>query len=374
MRSLLLLAAAACIQLASSQSLEECVATPSNATCAGFQYSEELANADLDSLCRQMPFMVGCSLRKQCQDAGVTAGTCSSFSLLGSVCAADHPRMGGCRNYRSLCLITGSGDQATGPVPTPAIVEQCAVEAPVPNLISSLQASNQIKSICNEMNMDGCDRCTDTGTTYMNCDLLDTYAFLCKAMPDMNQCGEWKSMCASGSATGPDSAISSACSLSASSPNNPPTMKMFFHTGINEFVLFRDWIPRTELQYLGTMAVLLILSIFYEFLIAYQTILEATWNLNPGAVVFPFSVPGQQYSGMGGKGYTIIMIRFVLKFVSATLGYALMLVTMTFNVGLYFSVVLGLAIGYAFCVGWAKKAVIAKGASVDDVPVSDSCC
>lgn len=169
MRSLLLLAAAACIQLASSQSLEECVATPSNATCAGFQYSEELANADLDSLCRQMPFMVGCSLRKQCQDAGVTAGTCSSFSLLvflplpnpvcyaavfqGSVCAADHPRMGGCRNYRSLCLITGSGDQATGPVPTPAIVEQCAVEAPVPNLISSLQASNQIKSICNEMNM-----------------------------------------------------------------------------------------------------------------------------------------------------------------------------------------------------------------------------
>ncbi|KAL3899979.1 MAG: hypothetical protein SGCHY_001658 [Lobulomycetales sp.] len=374
MLSLLMLAAATCIQLASTQSLEECVETPSNATCASFQYSEELAKADLDSLCRQMPFMVGCSLRKQCQDAGLTTGTCTSFSLLGSVCAADHPRMGDCENYRSLCLITGSGDQATGPVPVPAVVEQCAAEAPVPNLISSLQASNQIKSICNEMNMDGCDRCTDTGTTYMDCDLLDTYAFLCKAMPDMNQCGEWKSMCASGSATGPDSAISSACSLSASSPNNPPTMKMFFHTGINEFVLFRNWIPRTELQYWGTMAVLFILSIFYEFLNVYQTIFQATGNLNPAAVVFPLSVPVKNCSGTGSKGYSVIMVRFVMKFVSATLGYALMLVTMTFNVGLYFSVVLGLAIGYALFVGLAKKAVMAKGGSLEDVPVSHGCC
>lgn len=82
MLSLLMLAAATCIQLASTQSLEECVETPSNATCASFQYSEELAKADLDSLCRQMPFMVGCSLRKQCQDAGLTTGTCTSFSLL----------------------------------------------------------------------------------------------------------------------------------------------------------------------------------------------------------------------------------------------------------------------------------------------------
>ena len=48
-------------------------------------------------------------------------------------------------------------------------------------------------------------------------------------------------------------------------------MKMFFHTGLADYVLFEGWVPRTGLQYVGSVIALFFLSVFYEFLLAYNT-------------------------------------------------------------------------------------------------------
>lgn len=45
------------------------------------------------------------------------------------------------------------------------------------------------------------------------------------------------------------------------------------------------------------------------------------------------------------KKTRVDLMRLVLTFVESTISYALMLVTMTFNIGLFFAVVSGLAIG-----------------------------
>jgi hypothetical protein len=50
----------------------------------------------------------------------------------------------------------------------------------------------QVRSICEEMSMDGCERCMPSwqaGRTWADCDLLDTYGLLCYAMP-----GGWGSV------------------------------------------------------------------------------------------------------------------------------------------------------------------------------------
>ena len=48
-----------------------------------------------------------------------------------------------------------------------------------------------------------------------------------------------------------------------------------------------------------------------------------------------------------------------------------MLVTMTFNIGLYFTVVLGLSVGYAAFAGLAKRALTISG---DEKAVNLGCC
>jgi hypothetical protein len=97
------------------------------------------------------------------------------------------------------------------------------------------------------------------------------------------------------------------------------------HTGFTEYVLFKDWIPRTALQYWATILALVALGVLYEFLIAYHTVMESSkYGLSVGAATFPFLIQG--YDDKSGA-YRIAAFRFILKFVTSTLGYALMLVT-----------------------------------------------
>lgn len=195
----------------------DCVRTPKDPECVNYKYPN--ASIDVVNLCEQMPFMSGCSLKETCTEA--TSSLCSPFGILASICQADMPRMKDCRNYASLCQVSNNGDLATFASPPAANVKQCSEEPPVPYLPATATAGNHIKSICSEMSMVGCDKCKDTGETYMNCDVLSIYSYLCKSMPEMHQCSDWKQMCTA-------SPFLSFCSLDPSSTDNPPTMKMFF--------------------------------------------------------------------------------------------------------------------------------------------------
>jgi copper transporter 1 len=44
----------------------------------------------------------------------------------------------------------------------------------------------QVRSICEEMTMDGCERCMPSwqaGKEWADCDMLGTYSYLCYQMP-----------------------------------------------------------------------------------------------------------------------------------------------------------------------------------------------
>ena len=186
------------------------------------------------------------------------------------------------------------------------------------------------------------------------------YSDLCIAMPDMNECVAWKSMCSS---SDPDLPY---CKANPSSPTFAPTMKMFFHTGLSEYILFKEWVPKSQTQFNVACLGLFLLAMFYESLVAFHSILEAKWTASHSeAACFPAKlrviVPNDSTliafsSPNWKKGLKIALGRAGFKFVNATIGYALMLVTMTFNVGLYFSVVSGLAVGTFLFGGFVRRA------------------
>jgi hypothetical protein len=67
------------------------------------------------------------------------------------------------------------------------ITDVCMVMFAVPCPVC-MHCFLQVRSICEEMTMDGCERCMPSwqaGKTWADCDLLDTYSYLCYQMPDM---------------------------------------------------------------------------------------------------------------------------------------------------------------------------------------------
>jgi hypothetical protein len=165
----------------------------------------------VSSLCRQMSGMPGCSVQETCakDSASFPSPFCSTESIYADICVSDMPSMGDCRGFNQTCQSPN-----------------CKA---LPRLPTSRQATQAIYSICSEMNMDGCDKCKIASSTsgYANCNLLEVYGQLCKAMPEMTQCKDWAAMC---------SATSSLAICSTDSASDPPTMKMYFHTG--EFLAY----------------------------------------------------------------------------------------------------------------------------------------
>jgi hypothetical protein len=165
------------------------------------------ASDSVSALCKSMPGMPGCSIDKLCAASSSTLPSpfCSKESVFTDICQ-DMPSMGDCKAFNSTCL-----DSTT-----------CKA---LPSLPSSRTATQQIASICSEMTMDGCSSCKIASPTagYAECDLLGTYSQLCKAMPEMSQCGAWKALCVSNPSL-------SYCSTGTAA--DPPAMKMYFHTGI----------------------------------------------------------------------------------------------------------------------------------------------
>jgi copper transporter 1 len=275
-----------------------------------------------------MPYMPGCSLKKMCDNNTTLASqnACMPLSVLGSVCKADMPNMNSCENYRALC---GNASSA---------VKQCTDEAPPRNFPLTDTVNTLVLGICTEMAMDGCSDCKlNNGEKYARCDLLATYGKLCQAMPDMALCGAWKSMC--------DAEMSQFVTLcggaGGSGESSSPVMRMYFHQALQEYFLFKEWVPQTTAQYVGSLLSIFLLGILFEFISAARTVSESLWKKEYG---------GRQPSSLRGflRGPFIVSIelkRAAYCAVEITLAYCLMLLAMTFNGGIFTVVVLGIATG-----------------------------
>jgi len=99
------------------------------------------------------------------------------------------------------------------------------------------------------MDMDGCGTCQ----TDKKCDKLVVYSNLCMQM-EMKECSSWHTLCS----VVPDWPLCSTPLV--------PAMKMYFHTGINEYFLFKELVPQTSGEYILALIITFLVSITYEFL------------------------------------------------------------------------------------------------------------
>lgn len=294
----------------SSQTVSDCINNPTDDKCVDFKIKDDAINQSLDSLCSQMPNMPGCTIRSLCKKDD-SSQQCNSFSILGDICSKDMPNMSDCQDYTNMCK---EGTK----------VKQCTQNKPIKNLPKTQETMKLVESICSDMNMSGCQKCKDDS----NCDLLKVYSELCLSMPDMKQCSVHKELCREVSEF-------SICKNVDKNNNQTPVMRMYFHTGLADYILFKGWVPHTGAQYFGSFLVIVLLGIIYELIGTIRSRLEQNWSQKD------ISVPCK-YSFLQFKTDTL---RGCLRMVEILISYLLMLIAMTYNVGLFFAVVIGFGLG-----------------------------
>ncbi|KAI3436176.1 hypothetical protein D9Q98_002231 [Chlorella vulgaris] len=248
---------------------DPCYTDPSAPDCATFERSAADWTDDLELLCQQMPFMVGCSMWKQCTGGQADADSpyCSLASLVADICVADQMNsMNGCEAHNALC---GDG----------TVVQQCLDPGAAPNVPTTFLTKANIDGVCTSHAMDGCQDCTSVGrTNFKSCpELFNTYSKLCVSMPEMPQCQEWALFCSNSSladffpqfCTG-DAADGSITAL--------PPMKMWMHQSTRDIFLFKEWVPTGTGQYIGMCIGMCVLAVFTQFLKAVRLRAEMRWS------------------------------------------------------------------------------------------------
>jgi len=141
-------------------------------------------------------------------------------------------------------------------------------------------------------------------------------------------------------------------------------MKMTFHAGAKEDILFDGWSPRTWPAMLGSCICVLVMALAYEGLKALRLwLLERSVNNRRAQSAvgstdsatslaednLPITVAPPSWRFNWSRNRLLIAahcLQAFLHLLQVTLGYMLMLIAMTYNVYLFISVVLGAALGY----------------------------
>eukprot|EP00803_Ostreobium_quekettii_P011359 evm.model.scf_811.5 EVM.evm.TU.scf_811.5 scf_811:29633-36935(-) len=312
-----------------------CYGNPSDASCAGFLQADEVTMAGLAGLCSAdavgMPWMIVCSLWNTCKEMGSEAGFCHPFTLLATGCM-DMPMMASCEAYNSLC-------------PADSVVEQCSDFPPVPRALTTNQAQMDIIDACLDHGMPSCVQCPRMGAACA--DPMETTSLMCHRMPFMPICSRFLSFCRA-----TQDYFASYC-VPKDNVYMPPMM-MYFHTGTFEIILFKEWIPKSDLEFALSFLAIVAAGILSQALKALRLFLEARWtaarrdrdaryapvHLGPDA-----ASEGEQAPYMTAGQASRNGVRAAVSALVTTLDFALMLVAMTFNVALFFAVVSGIATG-----------------------------
>lgn len=197
----------------------------------------------------------------------------------------------------------------------------------------------------------------------LDCDLLTVYSKLCMSMPDMEECDMWKTMCLEI----PDWPL---CTNDDPHSKLPPQMRMYFHTGIVDYILFQGWVPRTTGFYIGSWFVIFFASILAEILKLVRSLLERRWKQQEEAMSHiirhsghkgqpdeletmvnhegPIEIPAHKYLYNQMKApfrITADLPRSILQTLEVGWGLLIMLIAMTFNVGLFLAILAGTFVG-----------------------------
>ncbi|KAI3653981.1 hypothetical protein MP228_000700 [Amoeboaphelidium protococcarum] len=374
-----------CLFIASSlaQINADCINQPESEECKFYEYPLDRANADLDNLCNAMGWMPGCSLRKYCISSGNNNGggdkldVCHPMSLLNEICVSDNMAgMKGCASYNTLCAKTSA-------------VQQCKYYASSSRLPSTRLIQKYLKDICADGHMEDCamvtnEKCNIFTGPRRGCDLLTVYGRLCRDMDTMAGCRYYNEIqCSSDSKL---RQVAGVCGSSngggggghdggdddpfADAPVYYPPMRMYFHFGETEIILFKAWTPRSSATYWLSFVAILLLGILTDLIPIVRSFLKYRSSLNQlqndsnkfSGESSPFISNNGDVDGedIGNTRVSITqsamddLINFCLSLVETTLSYGLMLIAMTFNVGLFIAVILGLSLGSTFQ-NWAVR-------------------
>ncbi|KAJ3125158.1 hypothetical protein HK101_005975, partial [Irineochytrium annulatum] len=371
-----------------------CYEDPTQINCIDFEMPSQNATDSVHNLCGAMDWMpgmvlvpcmlydyksislistdAGCTIQRLCEaDNGRLAPEpfCHPVSVLSSICQRDMPRMRGCSTYNAICASPSTA------------VAQCRDRAPVPLLPTTREALDLVHSICSDMDHAGCDKCDSSVPGRKPCDSLTIYSDLCTTMPNMHQCRRHAALCV---AT-PDFPL---CYNSAVH-RSPPAMKMFFHTGYADYMLLEGLVPQGPVSYAVACVAIFALAVAYEAFLWLQRRVELQWRV--GVAGLAAGAAGQRLRGarrragsagestpllreaaaagaaaaggpwkvgvwFGGDGdgermkvewtpARVRVARCAFRLVGVTSAYALMLLVMNFNVGVFVAVVVGLATG-----------------------------
>ena len=133
-----------------------------------------------------------------------------------------------------------------------------------------------------------------------------------------------------------------------------PAMKMYFHWGIRDYVLFESWVPTGVFTYFFALSFCLLFGIFYEYLVHLGSkfeisVAKAVDNREPTDSELPLLDEREvNVSRDQSRKLTVTRIRIarsIFRFIILFAGYICMLLAMTFNAGYFVTIILGVSIG-----------------------------
>jgi copper transporter 1 len=160
---------------------------------------------------------------------------------------------------------------------------------------------------------------------------------------EMSECASFNQMCSSWNSFGNAEFY---CGGSTANENVIPMMKMYFHSGIVDYVLFQGWVPTKGWQYGLTWTFIAILGIGAVAGRASLAIWEKSKEAKAAAQDQDTKKKSWKDHLLPNFGqFQMNLIRASFLFPILVVEFCLMLVAMTFNVGLFFAVILGYCFG-----------------------------
>jgi copper transporter 1 len=270
-------------------------------------------------LTKQAP--IGCSLQMACADAKSDKEYCAPQSVWNDVCSddiGDLRKDGVCERYQDACVESTSNECSTG----------------LPGLPKTSEVRKLIKDMCSEMpKMKACKSCSSG-----DCDEPFTSAFapLCASMPGMHECTAWKALCQKMQ----EPLVKKLWKCPQDDTEDPPPMRMFLHFSTVDYILFSWWVPRDYRSYVLACGFCLLFGAASSTLRIFRTRYEAAMSTaddsNKSGEPQWFSPPSL---GTNAKRACLLAMVSMIDFL-------LMLIVMSFNVGLILCCVGGLACGH----------------------------
>jgi len=324
-----------------------CVLHPMNITCEAFHYPDSSSEINTQSMCPTLSKMSVCDLIVSCNTSQNTGIYCTWFSLYKEACIemTAGQMMAQCNDFLSMCPLNDN-----------TLVHQCNTSILQLPPYAEMQKNNS--NMCKSMpGMDGCycDSCTE----------LQRYGELCKEMGGGEECRGWEILCKkipnwSICTNGPGDII--------------PEMKMFFHWGWYDYILFKGWIPYNQLTYAISFIAVFFIALLHEGYKALKEKLLMKWKSNYERIATEENsvntISPQLVYRDTKYDWKREIPGAIYKSIDMALHYLIMLIAMTFNAGLFIAIILGYGVGHILFARLNKPKKRSRGSIME---VEESC-